>query len=1248
MPVVDCGYTLVIGDDEKSFRIRMDSFSLNLVAGKDGKHSSSSCSVAIRGSEALPAIMYESGLVEAKILDKEGNILFTGVIRPYASITANQMHLGDFLLEVIDYTEKLHKKVYAEPDNPDDLTSLTDVIFEKHWDNCKVCDPQNQDDSIVHKICALAGIAIVEAPAINVTLNRFSLEAGNYLDDVLGTLLYEYVYDYRFDESGSMHIYQTGVIIETTYDSTGHAISTEHNLVSKKTIEKFINSLDISRSDDARKGVLVKYNKYKTRTNVLLWEDSMEGWPGVASYNSGWWTFDKDIRWDLSDITEDDSGEELILSNFYPQGENLSWGIANAKLEEYSLTECNDEGGHLSFRVGAGGGLFFAYCKYVMRVYADVSYLKAESQTVGYAGDDAEEYSARYIEKVEYALSIATAIRNRCEYGAFEYKFKSFEVIEPGAVVTLREVSISGLETTARITKRSLSNDYGLYEYEAEGYGETEFTAPTIDRDEDSDSPSAQPDFFLMNVSESNVIPDEEDNIPIYAEAWGTIFSKYGAIPRWYLNGTLLSGYTSLSISFSKQMLAPGINRLKVEADYDGETYVLERPINYISADFDIQMQFAVVPKGESPDSSTIWLDTQPTPGANEAVWMRFRTSTSNNWIVVKMTAEDGGNPVVYFQWAATPYIKPDDGYDILTWGESAITWEISDVMGFILQSGGWETLVPEKPAGLNYLWVKYWNYQEEQWDYFCTTGTPAMDFNLIVNPQTYRLTSRGVTQESSDYNDHCQRINVRCQRLNTTAPISWEITPNDERLFRWERVDDSDDSQIVIIINPMVALPTINIHCAIADIDTAKDFVVSGIQEGKADIIYMGVISSTASFPTETSEGPLMVGDHVLVETEEGNRTPYYWNGAEWVVSNRNTPVEIAWKISENTLYDALQAPGTVDSQSVINQFVANLAAYHAFIFNLKVRHLLVGDGSLSSGFRFEIFDYEDGEKVSPVARCLYDGKSVFQINPETGNVFFGQVNDIGNPVSIEKGFMYDAASGEIRGPVRERFYIDQNGNLHATNVSISGDIDATSGSFSGLLKTTTIETRESSLSDVYIYLSAGKDQARTIFQRLEEAGYPVTSTEGPVEFPGKSFFTVESSAYPEIKYIRVNKNWHDGYNNSTAWGVRYIVMLYDKNFNQLKASALENFSGTLGSTDDLISRVVDPSLTGPVTGSEEYNLEINDGNFLNTSFSLVVSPGQVLIIDVPVISSTGDIELENKQVYIDSSGNLKVYLKS
>ena len=77
MPVIDRGYTLVIGDDEKSFRIRMDSFSLNHVAGKDGKHSSSSCSVAIRGSEALPAIMYESGLVEAKILDKEGNVLHT-------------------------------------------------------------------------------------------------------------------------------------------------------------------------------------------------------------------------------------------------------------------------------------------------------------------------------------------------------------------------------------------------------------------------------------------------------------------------------------------------------------------------------------------------------------------------------------------------------------------------------------------------------------------------------------------------------------------------------------------------------------------------------------------------------------------------------------------------------------------------------------------------------------------------------------------------------------------------------------------------------------------------------------------------------------------------------------------------------------------------------------------------------------------------------------------------------------------
>ena len=78
------------------------------------------------------------------------------------------------------------------------------------------------------------------------------------------------------------------------------------------------------------------------------------------------------------------------------------------------------------------------------------------------------------------------------------------------------------------------------------------------------------------------------------------------------------------------------------------------------------------------------------------------------------------------------------------------------------------------------------------------------------------------------------------------------------------------------------------------------------------------------------------MIGDHVLVEDESGNRTPYYWNGTEWVMADSTTPSSLTFKILQNVLYDATHSPGTIESQSIVNLFAQNFAAYNAFIQKL------------------------------------------------------------------------------------------------------------------------------------------------------------------------------------------------------------------------------------------------------------------------------------------------------------------------
>lgn len=987
-------YTLVIGTgaDSKSYPVRRSGFTLQLKAGTSGKHSSSACQLSVRGTAILPDIMMKTGLIDAKVVDNEGNTLFTGVVRPYASVTAEPMYLGDLNLEILDYTEKMHKKVYAEieEDDGEEPSYGADVIFEDRWNGMKVCDPDHPASSIVHKLCSLCGISDIDAPLIDVTLARFRLEKGDYIDEVLGSLLYEYIHDFRFDALGKMHVFQTGTVIDVFFDDAGKVIKDQtvyHKLEKKQTVTVFRNQLSIARSDAKNDGCLVTYKKYKKVYNVKIGTYTVQGNAGLVSGQISLSLQSYQLKWDLSEIKDDDSGLDVELSNFSVDGYNNSVWTATCGSYETYLTGCDQEKGTLNFRIWYFGG-FFGQWRYTMDVYADATYYKQDSRTVGYAGDNAEEYSADYIDDIEHALCLATAIQERNVFGAFSYTFESFEDIEPGTVVGIDEKTISGASSTVRVTKKTIQDDTGLIRYEAEGYGESEFRLPEINRDDDAEGNQDIVGSILLTVSEDTVFPGSSEPT-IYAEASGLLFSRYGVTPSWSLNGTPMAGFTGQAIQFSITMLAPGANRLRVQGEYNGETYYADRIINCISTDIDIQMQFALVPSGQSPDSSTIWLDSQPVPGQGEVVWMRFRTSTSGEWIVMKMTAEDGGNPVVFFQWAATPYIKPDEGYELLTWDNMAITWEAGDeVMGFILDSGRWETMVPEKPFGLNYLWVKYWNYTEEKWDYFCTTGTPAMSFDLIVNPQTFKLTTRGVVKEDIEQTDGCQRIIARCQRYNTTAPVSWAVEPEDEDLLQWERTVETDDSEIQIILNPMVRLESVAIHCSIADIDVAKDFLITGVQEGTADQMYLGIISSTATFPGDTSEGQLMVGDHILVENEDGSRTPYYYTGQPgddaWVVADMDTPSSFVWKILQNCLYDAVMAPSAVESQSVINLFAQNFVAYNAFIQNLwaqqiQVLNVLFGGDYYASGQRIEA--PEEGEED----KRKFGGKG-FHFSAQTG----------------------------------------------------------------------------------------------------------------------------------------------------------------------------------------------------------------------------------------------------------------------
>ena len=127
------------------------------------------------------------------------------------------------------------------------------------------------------------------------------------------------------------------------------------------------------------------------------------------------------------------------------------------------------------------------------------------------------------------------------------------------------------------------------------------------------------------------------------------------------------------------------------------------------------------------------------------------------------------------------------------------------------------------------------------------------------------------------------------------------------------------------------------------------------------------------------------------------------------------------------------------------------------------------------------------------------------FQIDPTTGNVFFGQPNsDLTAP---SKGFMYRASDQTIRS-ANGRFVISASGYLSASGASISGSITATSGSinnvsgynihiygdstFEGTFETSSIKTENVGLSEVTRTITGGDTSiAKSLQMLLISAGY-------------------------------------------------------------------------------------------------------------------------------------------------------------
>ena len=217
---------------------------------------------------------------------------------------------------------------------------------------------------------------------------------------------------------------------------------------------------------------------------------------------------------------------------------------------------------------------------------------------------------------------------------------------------------------------------------------------------------------------------------------------------------------------------------------------------------------------------------------------------------------------------------------------------------------------------------------------------------------------------------------------------------------------------------------------------------------------MYLGVLDSIPTGDYIPSlQKKVMTGDWFLLSS---TNELYTWNGSAWVCINGDSVTGTTFKDLEKVsvaLVDMIKIGTNNKTTATILGVFKMLCADNGFIKFLKTWALFCGSGSETSGFYCRIADHDPttGQSLAkPVFIVKYNGNTVFQIDPSSGNVFFGKPNSgLNAPLS---GFMYDAANQRIVS-VNNKVVINSDGSINAINGSFSGNINATSGSFSGSL---------------------------------------------------------------------------------------------------------------------------------------------------------------------------------------------------
>lgn len=473
-----------IGENSYTADILREGYFENYNCGEAGKHATSSISCQIRpilsdGTSLANLILKTEGYIPAIIKDGDTTV-FSGVIRPFIETASSVAFAENLQLEIMDYTETMHIYVWD---------AATDGSKEG-----RIYPEVKKDTTLSAVLEYLFGIGnrtIKKSTCPDITIPYFKLNSGDYIDDVIATLLQEYELDYKWSALGVAEFFYT------------FPDDTE----SKGTINTVINEISTTRSDDTSDGLKLSWKTYKIERGKTLLnyysgniQFSNFPWTAAATLEGKFWAgkmHDKEFNkneqmpsgnlwtWNLSrsgikinnerSITKDDilfieTKLDWISIDLYDE-EGVSY---SGTLESYDINGMrfwiNYSGRFnvsLDFYDGSKGW------SWAIKVLGNVGYATDASQSYAVTGSNPQSLTLKYrmseSEDTYISSEFAKKYYNRQKLSKMQYTFSSLSSYELGGFYSLND-SVSGRSSLVRIISKKKDAD-GIYSYKAEGAG---------------------------------------------------------------------------------------------------------------------------------------------------------------------------------------------------------------------------------------------------------------------------------------------------------------------------------------------------------------------------------------------------------------------------------------------------------------------------------------------------------------------------------------------------------------------------------------------------------------------------------------------------------------------------------------------------------------------------------------------------------------------------------------------------------